>query len=227
MNNISILYLEDEVDIRKNYTEILKLKFKNVFDVDTMEKAFKVYEDKKPEILLVDLNLKNGNGLDFIEKIRQNDQNVKIVVLTAYSNLDYLLKATELKLTKYLLKPVTRSELNDALALAIEEIENYQVTSKKTLNLVDGYVWNFSNKTLFNGKEEIELTKKEKTVLNYIFSNPHIELTYDLIIGSVWESYDSDHYNSLKTIMTRLRKKIPKDIIKTLYGIGYQFKPQL
>lgn len=226
MNNISILYLEDEEEIRKSYTKILNYKFKSVYDVSNIKDALTIYEDKQPDILLVDISLKDGNGLEFIETIRKSDQNVRVIVLTSHSNLDYLLKATELKLTKYLLKPATRSDLNEALALAIDDIQKYKVTNKKVLNLVDGYIWNFSNKTLINENVEVELTKKEKNVLNYIFLNPDIELTYDMIISNIWDSYDKDHYNSLKTIMTRLRKKIPKEIIKTLYGIGYQYKPQ-
>lgn len=60
-------------------------------------------------------------------------------------------------------------------------------------------------------------------ILNTLFLNPNIELTYDSIIFSVWEDYEYSRKDTLKTMINNLRKKLPIDTIKTMYKIGYKF----
>lgn len=204
---ISLLFIEDEKEIRKNYVDALKPLFKNIFEAEDGIKAYELYKEKKPEIIIVDINIPKLNGLELIEKIRQNDLSTKIIVLTAHSNESYLLKANELKLIKYLLKPVKRRVLLYTLETAIKEINTFDITSKNILRLKDSYIWNFNKKSLYKNSTEIELTKKEKDILQTIFQNPNIELTYDMIIESAWDNYGNSSYQNLKTRIMHIRKK--------------------
>ena len=131
----NVLFIEDEKDIRDNYIKYLKRHFLNVYEAVDGEDGYSVYKDKKPEIIIVDINLPKLNGLDLVKKVRQEDQTVKVIILTAYSDTKYLLDASELKLVKYLVKPITRSELKSALDIAVEEFSIFDVVSKKTINL--------------------------------------------------------------------------------------------
>ena len=221
--DISLLFIEDEVEIRKNYVMALKPSFKNVYEASNGKDGFNIYKDKKPEILIVDINMPKLNGLDLIGKIRENDLSTKIIVLTAYSNEEHLLKASELKLIKYLLKPVKRNTLYETINKAIEEINTYDISNKNLLILKDNYIWDFNKKNLYKNYIEIELTKKEKDILQVIFQNPNKELTYDMIIESVWDEYNNTSQN-LKTRIMNIRKKLPENTIETIYGIGYRFK---
>jgi DNA-binding response OmpR family regulator len=147
-------------------------------------------------------------------------------MLTAHFDTKYMLEATELKLTKYLVKPVSRSELKDALNLAIDELSNFETRSKKTVVLKDGFYWDIQREELLNNNSSAVLTNKERSILSLLFSSINTTFTYDDIIMNVWyeESYDRDKLDALKTIIKNLRKKLPKDTIKNVFGWGYKIE---
>lgn len=217
-----ILYVEDDEIIRAIYFEYLKESFHNIFEASTIVEALKIYKHEKPDILIVDINLTDGSGLDILKNIRKNDIKTKAIVLTAHSDVDYLLKATELKLTKYLVKPVSKSDLQEALALAIEEIGKFEITNNHLLELLDNYKWNYKTDELFCEQTIISLTKNEIKFCKLMFENIGQTLTYDDISSYIWDEYDGNKINSVKLLLKSLRKKLPNDTIKNIYGIGYK-----
>jgi len=221
-NNFTILFVEDETDTRKNYTRYLKRYFDEVYEAEDGEIAYEIYQDKKPDILIIDINLPKLNGLDLLKKIRQKDHKTKAIVLTAHSDKEYLLDATSLKLTKYLIKPVSRDELKDALTLVIEEMSKFTTNSNKILTLRENTVWNFELNQLLKEGIVISLTVKETKLLSTFFKNTNIELSYDDIIIEIWDEFEKDKVSSLKTLIKNIRKKLPKDTILNIYGIGYK-----
>ena len=218
----SILFIEDEKDIRDNYTKYLRRHFADVYEAVDGKEGYNIYKDKKPDIMIVDINLPKLNGLDLIKKIRENDQRTKVIMLTAYSNTKYLLEAVELKLVKYLVKPIARDELREALDLAISEFAKFDITSKKTINLKDGFIWDSTYGEMYHNGVEVVFTKKEKQILNLLLSDPNIVHTYEDIITEVWQNYEYDKLDPLKTLIKNIRKKLPKDTIKNIFGVGYK-----
>ena len=225
MNNetypYDILFIEDEKAIRDNYVEFLKRYFRNVYEAEDGEEAYEIYREKAPDILIVDVNIPKLNGIDLLKKIRKQDHRTKAIILTAHSDTSYLLEAVGLKLTRYLVKPVTRAQLKDALNLVLEELKQYDVLPKQILVLRDGFTWNYETKELFN-KVEVILTDKEKALLSLLLSNISLTHTYQDIIDELWQTFDDDKIVPLKTIIKNLRKKLPKDMIKNVFGIGYK-----
>ncbi|EDZ62285.1 two-component response regulator [Sulfurimonas gotlandica GD1] len=222
----SILYIEDEKDIRANYVNYLDRHFEKVYEAADGEEGYEKYKKNKPDIMIVDINLPKLSGLDLVRKIRENDHSSKVIMLTAHFDTKYMLEATELKLTKYLVKPVSRSELKDALNLAIDELSNFETRSKKTVVLKDGFYWDIQREELLNNNSSAVLTNKERSILSLLFSSINTTFTYDDIIMNVWyeESYDRDKLDALKTIIKNLRKKLPKDTIKNVFGWGYKIE---
>jgi len=215
-----ILFIEDEKAIRDNYVEFLKRYFRNVYEAEDGEEAYKIYKEKKPDILIVDINIPKLNGIELLKKIREEDHKTKAIMLTAHSDTSYLLDAVGLKLTKYLVKPVTRAQLKEALNLVFEELKLYDVLPKNILSLRDGFVWNYETQELFN-KDEIVLTEKERKLLSLLLSNINVTYTYQVIVDELWQTAD-DRIAPLKTIIKNLRKKLPKDTIKNIFGVGYK-----
>jgi len=221
-NNFTILFVEDSFDTRKNYVKYLERYFHKVYESADAESGYLVYQDKKPDILIIDINLPGMNGLELLRKIRKKDHKVKAIMLTAYSNKEYLLEATALKLTQYLIKPVTRDTLKKALFLAIDEISKFTINSNEILTLPENTIWNFASKKLFKESVELPLTAKETQLLSMLFENKNIELTYDDIIIEIWDEFENDKINSLKTLIKNLRKKLPTETIQNIYGIGFK-----
>ena len=86
LKNISILCVEDENGIREAVVNTLKYYFKDVYEASDGNEGFELYEYYKPKIVLTDIQMKNSNGVELVRKIRENDLDTMIIMLTAHSN---------------------------------------------------------------------------------------------------------------------------------------------
>lgn len=218
----SVLFIEDEKAIRDNYVSYLKKHFKNVYEAEDGEVAYKIYKEKRPELLIVDINIPKLNGLDLLRKIRVTDRETKAIMLTAHADVKYLLQATELNLTKYLVKPITRQELKNALSFALEDMRNFTVTPNTRVSLKDNYFWNNETRELYNGDILVTLTKTELEVFSFLFSNANRVASYEECIWKIWGDYSDHKTDAFKTLIKNLRKKLPPNTIENVFGIGYK-----
>jgi len=217
-----LLYVEDDGEVRRNYVEYLERFFRNVYEARDASEAMSLYRSKKPSILIIDINLPGQSGIDFLREIRKTDHATKAIMLTGNSDVETLLSATELKLTKYLVKPVSRSDLREAITLAQEEILHYSTLSNKIINMKDSFYWDSENRKLMHDDEEQDLTKKEIELLALLFSNIKKIFSVDDIIFELWSYTDEPKNDALKTLIKTLRKKLPKGSIKNIFGVGYR-----
>lgn len=222
----SILFIEDNPVTLKNYTLMLKDYFDKVYTAENGSEGYIVYQDKKPDILLVDVDMPKLNGIDLLKKIRKNDQHTKAILFTAFSDQETLLNASTLKLTQYLIKPIKRKDLLVAIEAAIEELKSFDVITKKSVLLKEQFIWDINKEKLFKNNKKITLTNKEKEVFSLLIKlsrNKEI-ITYENIIYTLWDEYNESSLKSLKTIIYSLRKKLPEDTIENEYSIGYKLK---
>ncbi len=216
--DFTILYVEDDEGIRAVNLRILKRMFKEVFEAGDGLEGYRIYLEKKPDIILTDIKMPKMDGIELAKKIRKKDDRVKIIISTAFSDEKYLLSAVELKLERYLVKPLTKRNLIPALQKAISSIDK-----EKKLFFDDNFYYNFSNELFYQNGDELQMTKKELCFLRLLIKNKNIIVTYNMIEQEVWE----DEYmslNSLRTTIGFLRKKLPKNIIKNISNMGYKLK---
>jgi len=221
-SNYTLLFVEDEIEIRQNFVLYLKHFFKAVYEAGNGKEAYEIYKDKKPDIMIIDINLPLMSGLELLSKIRQDDHTTRALMLTAHSDSEYLMKATELKLTKYLLKPISRKELKNALELSIDEIKRFSTTSKDITYFKECYCWNHESQELFQHEKPIAITPIERKILTLFFNNINRPLDYDTIIIEVWDDYEEDKQNALKNAIRKLRAKLPDETITNVYGEGFK-----
>lgn len=217
---LDILFVEDEVATRENYLEYLELLFQNVYIAEDGEKAYKIYKEKKPDILLVDINIPKLNGIELLKKIRVSDHSTKVIIMSAYSDRDILLDAINLKLTNYLVKPVSRSELQYAIDSVIEELLKFKTIDRSLLALDDEHIWDYQLEKITCKNEDIVLTDKELRVFSLLTSNIDKVFTYEEILNTIWHNFDTN-VDVLKTVVKNLRKKLPNGIISNVFGVGY------
>jgi len=153
--------------------------------------------------MIVDINIPKCNGIEVVKEIRKSDQNTKIIMLTAHTEKTYLMQSISLKLTTYLVKPINRQQLKEALELAIKELSLFEIKFKKIIILNESFLWDIEKEKLFHNNSIVKLTAKEQLLLNLLFSNNHKVFTYDEIIISIWtyDNYEGDKINALKTII--------------------------
>lgn len=218
----SILYVEDEPSVRQNYTYFLEDRFETVYSVGSAEEAKTIFEENDIDILLMDISLPGQNGLDFVENVRKENQTVRVIVLTAHSDQQWLLQATQLKLTTYLLKPIERTKLRDALQMAVNELEQYEVISKKVIALENGLQWDTQERSFIN--TSIHLTTNETLFLAYLFENRRSVASSDEICYEIWNESVETKGAALKTLVKKLRKKLPDQTIENIYAQGYRVR---
>jgi len=223
--DITLLYVEDDLNIRNNYCYVFKQMFQDVHEASGFEEALLLYKNFEIDILIVDINLNSSkSGIDLIKKIRLQDLNSKIIITSAYSTIENLLEVSSLNLSDFLVKPVEEKSLYEALENALQSINTIKIINYNIITLDKNLVWDFNKKELIKDGVTINLTKTEKDILNVILLNPSIELTYDNIINDIWDYDDKNHIETLRTLVSNIRKKLPKNTIKTLYNIGYRYK---
>ena len=216
----SILYVEDEPEIQKNITEYLGNYFGDIYLAPDGKEALNQYSKHHPDVMLLDINLPNIDGLTVAQEIRKNDPNIKIIMLTAFTEKEKLLKATELKLTKYLIKPVPPKAFKETL-----ETLAYELTNNPTrfLKLSDHYTWDKEQEQLNRDGKAIELAEKEHRLLKLFVNYKGKPISYEKIVITVWDNtFDKDiSIDSIKNQVSQLRKKIPEVNISSIYGEGY------
>ena len=99
---MTLLYAEDEEITRINYAKYLSRFFDKVYEASDGKEALEIYKAKKPDILLLDIDMPHIDGLEVARRIREKDKKCRIIMLTAIKDVDKLIFATELNLTKYL-----------------------------------------------------------------------------------------------------------------------------
>lgn len=221
-NELTILFIDGDKKTRETYVPFLEKRFKTVYVANDAETAYVIYKEKKPNVLILEIDLPTLTGLQLLEMIRHSDISTKAIILTENIQTDVLIKASELKLSKYLLKPVLRRELLDALEKVRVEMESFEITCNKILLLKNDYLWNFETHTLKHHEDVIKLTKIEEKILNKLFGKKELTVSYDELLIDIWNSYDSTKIDLVKTSIKKLRKKLPLNTIQNIYGQGYK-----
>ena len=217
-----ILIVEDEPISLEMLSKTLKEDY-DVLTADNGKKGFELYKKFNPHIIISDLNMPIMNGIELIQKIRELDQNSKIIITTFKDDVQTLLQASELKLFKYLIKPIDFIALKNIIKESIEELNRFNTVALNLINISPTLIWKTSEFELFSNNQIVKLTPKEKKVLNLLLQKPNQVFTYNEIIYEVWEkNNEAGDRKTLKTMITGLRKKIKDVEINNVYGYGYK-----
>ena len=219
ITDVSILIAEDEQALLESMTEYLELFFEKVYRAKDGQEAYLSYLKHHPDIIIADINMPHLDGLSMIEKIRKNDQIIKIIITSAHSDQKKLLQAIELHLVKYLIKPVQSDHLKTLLFTLVDELH----IQKHTLNLKESFYWDTFSRKLFHHTDEIVLKPKEQKVMALLCSHPNQSISSIDIYNHLYEDQPERDYSShaITSLMKRLRQKLPKETIKSAYGVGY------
>lgn len=215
LKDVTILCVEDEDSIRKLVVNALKYYFDDVYEASDGEEAYDIYQEVKPKIILSDIQMKNMDGIELVKKIRKDDSNTMIIMLTAYSSEEYLMDLINLNINHYILKPLNLKKLEEALFKYIDR----KVLEK--LSLSEDLVLDVQKRELiYKNEKKIPLRKREKDFLLMLCENKSNITTYEQIELELWPE-KSMTIHALKSFIKELRVKIPHNIIKNIPQEGY------
>ncbi len=104
-SDLTILIVEDEKDAREALKSMVELDFKYVYEAENGCKGLELYQKYKPDIILTDIQMPCMNGIEMLEEIRKNAEDVLAIFISAYSDVQTLLQAIDLKIDAYIVKP--------------------------------------------------------------------------------------------------------------------------
>ena len=124
LKNISILYVEDESDVREFTSKLLSSLLKNVFTAENGQDGLDLYKENinTIDLIVTDINMPKMNGIAMCEKIRELNKEIPIVVTSAHNDTDFLKKAIDVGVSTYAMKPIDLYQLIESITKAIEPI---------------------------------------------------------------------------------------------------------
>jgi DNA-binding response OmpR family regulator len=220
LNESSILLAEDEENVRESFKKVLLLYVKNVYTAKNGEEAFEIYSSMQPDIIITDIKMPKLNGLELIKKIRKTNQDIPIIVTSAYADQDFLLESIKLSLVEYAIKPIKEKDLNRLLKECAQKL--YEKSSN-VIKLEQNCAYDLDNKIFICNNKSVPLTQKEVEFFELLLAHRGNLVTKQNIEDKIY-IYEEAPPSALKNLVFKLRKKLDTDIIKTVGKLGYTIK---
>jgi len=217
LKKLTILYVTNKEEDYKKINNVLEIFFQEIIYTNNQENALNIYNKKFPNLLFVDINLNDSNGIEFIKKIRKENKTIPILVITKNKEVSNLIEAIKLDLVDYLLKPIDINKL----IFSLNQIAKIILNSGEINTVVkDNIKYNYMEKTIINNTKKEVLTKTEARFIELLLINKDKIVSVDEIKRTIWGNKEVSE-SALKSLLNRLSKKIEKDTITNSFGIGY------
>ncbi|AFL68655.1 response regulator transcription factor [Sulfurospirillum barnesii] len=217
--HLTILYAEDEENIRKTVSSSLKFLFHKVIEAKDGEEALELFYEYNPDVLLLDICMPKCNGLELLKQIRESNKRVPVIIMSAYSEQDYLLQSIDLHVCKYLIKPFVRESFLDAFKACAHWM--YEWGDNGLIKVENDIFFDVETSMLLIQNEQISLTKRERTLFEYFLRQKNRVISYDELEYAIWDG-QGEHKEALKSLVKQLRKKLPDNMIENFFGVGYK-----
>ena len=210
LKDYTLLFVENEKGIRENFGEFFNLLFKDVYIASDGTEALELYKKNKPNLIITDIKMPNMDGIELVKKIRENDKDISIVIISAHIDVGFLLSSIPLNLIEYIVKPLTQEKLFNIFDIFLsnnssKQILGFKFDRDKNQTEVDGEIF--------------DLSLKESLFIEKLLDKNRI-VSYDEIECDIWDG-KSMSQNALRLFIKNLRKKLPKDFVKNVSNQGY------
>ncbi len=225
MSGPRILLVEDEASIAEPFARLLAREGFLPTIAATAAAALDLFESEPPDLVLLDLNLPDGDGRDVARELRRSS-NVPIIMLTARGTETDRVVGLELGADDYVVKPFSSAEVVARIRAVLRRSAEEQL-SDEPIELAELRI-EPSARRVFLGDEELELSRKEYDLLLELARNAGIVITREDLMARVW---DENWFGSTKTLDVHvgwLRRKLHDDAaeprwIETVRGVGFRF----
>lgn len=213
---MDILLIEDHESIINGLKYTFNVNNYNLIAKTTIKESIEYLEHNKPEIIILDVSLPDGNGFELYEKVIKT-KNIPVIFLTARDDEDDIIKGLNLGAEDYMTKPFSTKELLVRVNKII--LRNKKITLIKVKNIS----FDLDKMVVSKNDNIIELSSLELKILHLLFINIGKVVTRDTILDKIWEwtgNYVDDH--TITVYLKRIREKLDTDIIVTIKGLGYR-----
>lgn len=220
----TILLIEDDRDLNAGLTYDLKMEQYNVFSAFTLAEGQSILDSGTPDLILLDGNLPDGDGFDFCRTVKSK-HDIPVIFLTARDMEQEEMQGFDCGADDYITKPFKMPILHRRIQAALRKTGAREERSLYD----DGFLRiDFDRMIAVRGEETLTMTPTEFKILRLLIVNADKVLTKRLLLEKIWDNsgnFVDEH--AVAVNINRLRKKIETQdhvYIKTLYGVGYQWK---
>lgn len=217
LKNLILMIVEDENELQLSLTQALSPYFANIIQAKDGEEGFKKFKKYKPHLIISDISMPIKDGLEMAKEIKAISKTTPIIVLSALLEKERLLRAIDINIDKYLVKPYK----TDDLLATIQSVVDDKLESSSEIEISPRYKFNQIKKVLVKDGTEIELTKKELSFISLLIRNIGGLVSHAEIKDSVWINSDVSDA-AIRTFIKRLRDKVGPTFIKNIPGLGYK-----
>ncbi len=219
MNMVRILFLEDEPTIREVTTEYFKMAGYEVTLVTDGNEAIQAVEKEMFHIAILDIMVPKISGMEVLEYIRKHYQDMAVIMLSALDDEQTQVKAFNLYADDYIIKPFSPILLMKRIETVLHRIKQ---TGKK-LNCDDELIIDEEAYQAFYKKDSLYLTVSEFLLLKTLAGEPNRVFNREQLIERIFHEDTFVNDRIIDAHVKNLRKKLPKNYIRTIIGVGYQF----
>lgn len=221
-----ILLVEDEPNLGNTLREFLEIKKFSVEHCSTVNHAIEVFKKFKPNIVLMDLELPDGNGYELSKKLKDISDDFTLLFLSAQNDPQTRLKTLELGAQDYITKPFELKEL----ILRLERIVKNMPSEQPDILKLDGLSVHFKEYKVINANgETMNLGLKEMKILELLYSKSNEVVPRELIIDKIWPKEKFPTERTVDNYIVKLRRWCETDAssklkIISIRGIGYKLE---
>ena len=216
----NILIIEDDIETLEIMVELFESTFSNVYTSTNGYEAIEIFEKNLIDVILCDINIPKLNGLDTISKIRELDYSIPIIIISACSDTQTLLKASNCNIQGYILKPIMFDDVQN-IKNKIFHHQNYEFMNKN-IEINFSTSLNLQNNQIIIEGKIIKLTIKETEFLKLLIKKKGSIVSYEIIDKVVWGEENIMSSTSLTTLVKNIRKKLSCEIIENIPKMGYR-----
>lgn len=217
LKNLTVLLVEDDSDSKKIMHDVLSDNFEKVFTAQNGDEGLKKFKKYNPNMVITDVFMPISDGLDMTRYIKEISKDTPIIVLSAHSEKETLLKAIDVGVDKYLIKPIMADDLLNTL----ENVAKNKIETSNIIQVANGYSFNKIKRVLIRDGVEISLTKKELAFISLLIKRLGTLVLHDEIKSVVWVG-ESVTEAAIRTFVKRVRDKVGNSFIKNVPGLGYK-----
>jgi len=222
LKNLTVLLVEDDSDSKKIMHDVLSDNFEKVFTAQNGDEGLKKFKKYNPNMVITDVFMPISDGLDMTRYIKEISKDTPAIVLSAHSEKETLLKAIDVGVDKYLIKPI----MADDLLKTIENVAKSKIETANIIQVANGYSFNKIKRVLIRDGVEISLTKKELAFISLLIKRLGTLVLHDEIKSVVWVG-ESVTEAAIRTFVKRVRDKVGNNFIKNVPGLGYKIDRRL
>jgi len=226
MSKTKVLYVEDELFLGKIVRESLESRGYEVIMEGDGAKVLELFKKVDPDICVLDIMLPNKDGFTIADEIRDIDEEVPIIFLTAKTQTEDVVKGFTIGGNDYIRKPFSMEELIVRIQHLLRNRE--EGIPRITGNSVDMGKYNFqiTRQLLSNGTDERKLSFRESELLKLLYENREKIIDRKEILNLLWGNDSFFNSRNLDVYITKLRSYLREDPsleIITIKGVGYRF----